>query len=277
MTYEAAEIVVATVICVAVCHSLVSFRLSTLHQAVETAGLTEILSSPGQYTMLAPTNQAFRYISRKHLAKLMKNPPKLRQVLLAFYIPYTSAGSISPNSWKTLPNYDRYCWHFIYHIHQQEASRQTHEKPSQITTGIAGILYTIYISRKHLAKLMKNPPKLRQVLLAFYIPYTSAGSISPNSWKTLPNYDRYCWHFIYHIHQQEASRQTHEKTLPNYDRYCWHLLYHINNQQRWHNVVKWLEVKNHLLSKSNSITRVIFIVRFPTHVITKSYVLLAIS
>ncbi|XP_041359331.1 transforming growth factor-beta-induced protein ig-h3-like isoform X2 [Gigantopelta aegis] len=56
-------------------------ELSILHQALETTGLTEILSSPGQYTMLAPTNQAFRYISRKRLAKLMKDPPKLRQIL----------------------------------------------------------------------------------------------------------------------------------------------------------------------------------------------------
>lgn len=57
--------------------------LSQFRQAIETAGLVELLeSSNGQLTVLAPTNDAFDTMERVQLNKLMSNPKLLKKHLL---------------------------------------------------------------------------------------------------------------------------------------------------------------------------------------------------
>jgi uncharacterized surface protein with fasciclin (FAS1) repeats len=54
----------------------------TLVNALEAAGLFEILKSPGPYTVFAPTDEAFAKIPEDTLASWMDNIPKLKQILM---------------------------------------------------------------------------------------------------------------------------------------------------------------------------------------------------
>ncbi|XP_071087717.1 transforming growth factor-beta-induced protein ig-h3-like [Haliotis cracherodii] len=56
-------------------------ELSTLRQAVETAGLSQLLSTPVQLTLLAPTNRAFDSMSQRNLDRLLTNPDRLKKFL----------------------------------------------------------------------------------------------------------------------------------------------------------------------------------------------------
>lgn len=57
------------------------WRLSELSRAVERAGLTDLLSEPGPYTLFAPTNEAFAALGQQEV-QLLSNPKVLRSVLL---------------------------------------------------------------------------------------------------------------------------------------------------------------------------------------------------
>ena len=57
-------------------------QFSTLLSLVKKAGLAETLSTPGAYTVFAPTNAAFAKVPKATLNALAKNPAQLKRVLL---------------------------------------------------------------------------------------------------------------------------------------------------------------------------------------------------
>ncbi len=59
----------------------------TLLQAVATAGLAETLSSPGSYTVFAPTDAAFAKLPEGTVEQLLANPEQLKAVLLYHVVP----------------------------------------------------------------------------------------------------------------------------------------------------------------------------------------------
>lgn len=56
-------------------------QLSTLNQLIARAGLTENLQTGGPFTVLAPSNDAFKDVPAKTLADLSQNPEKLKNLL----------------------------------------------------------------------------------------------------------------------------------------------------------------------------------------------------
>ncbi|MBL1178577.1 fasciclin domain-containing protein [Pantanalinema sp. GBBB05] len=62
-------------------------RFTTLISAVETAELTEILQSPGPFTILAPSDEAFARLPEGTIAELLQDIPKLQRVLLYHVLP----------------------------------------------------------------------------------------------------------------------------------------------------------------------------------------------
>jgi uncharacterized surface protein with fasciclin (FAS1) repeats len=56
-----------------------SFR--TLATVLEAAGLLDLLQSPGPYTVLAPTDEAFAKIPTNTIASWMEDIPKLKKIL----------------------------------------------------------------------------------------------------------------------------------------------------------------------------------------------------
>lgn len=53
----------------------------TLLTAVEAAGLLDILTSPGPYTVLAPTDEAFAKIPKETLDSWLQDTGKLKQII----------------------------------------------------------------------------------------------------------------------------------------------------------------------------------------------------
>lgn len=62
-------------------------QFKTLVKAVEAAGLSETLSSPGPFTVFAPTDEAFAKLPAGTLDALLKNPDALKSVLLQHVLP----------------------------------------------------------------------------------------------------------------------------------------------------------------------------------------------
>ncbi len=62
-------------------------NFSTLLAAVKAAGLVETLSSPGPFTVFAPTNAAFAKIPQDQLNALLNDPAQLKSVLLYHVVP----------------------------------------------------------------------------------------------------------------------------------------------------------------------------------------------
>jgi uncharacterized surface protein with fasciclin (FAS1) repeats len=58
-----------------------SERFETLMAAINTAELTELLSSGGPYLLLAPTNEAFAALPKDQLDALMADPEALAELL----------------------------------------------------------------------------------------------------------------------------------------------------------------------------------------------------
>ena len=58
-------------------------------QAIETAGLSDILVRRGRYTVLAPTDKAFSYLNQWRLDQLMNDPKRLKQVCFSVSILYS--------------------------------------------------------------------------------------------------------------------------------------------------------------------------------------------
>jgi transforming growth factor-beta-induced protein len=62
-------------------------QFKTLVKAVEAAGLVDTLSSPGPFTVFAPTDEAFAKLPAGALESLLKNPEALKSVLLFHVVP----------------------------------------------------------------------------------------------------------------------------------------------------------------------------------------------
>lgn len=62
-------------------------NFSTLLSAVQAAGLVGTLSSPGPYTVFAPTNAAFAKVPQDQLTALLNNREQLRALLLYHVVP----------------------------------------------------------------------------------------------------------------------------------------------------------------------------------------------
>jgi uncharacterized surface protein with fasciclin (FAS1) repeats len=60
---------------------------NTLVTAVKAADLVEVLSSPGPFTVFAPTDDAFDKLPEGTIAKLLKNKDKLKAVLTYHVVP----------------------------------------------------------------------------------------------------------------------------------------------------------------------------------------------
>lgn len=58
-----------------------SGSFKTLVTVIEAAGLLDLLQSPGPYTVLAPTDEAFAKISTNTLANWLEDLPKLKKIL----------------------------------------------------------------------------------------------------------------------------------------------------------------------------------------------------
>ena len=59
----------------------------TLVEAVQTAGLVDILKSEGPFTVFAPTDEAFAKVPRKTLEAALKDPEKLKSILTYHVVP----------------------------------------------------------------------------------------------------------------------------------------------------------------------------------------------
>jgi uncharacterized surface protein with fasciclin (FAS1) repeats len=62
-------------------------QFKTLVKAVKVAGLVETLSSPGPFTVFAPTDEAFAKLPAGTLDSLLKNPEALKSILLYHVVP----------------------------------------------------------------------------------------------------------------------------------------------------------------------------------------------
>lgn len=60
---------------------------NTLLKAIEAAGLTDTLRSEGPFTIFAPTDEAFAKLPAHTLEGLVKDAPKLKQILLYHVVP----------------------------------------------------------------------------------------------------------------------------------------------------------------------------------------------
>jgi len=58
-----------------------SGSFKTLLTVIEAAGLLELLQSPGPYTVLAPTDEAFAKIPTNTIASWLEDLPKLKKIL----------------------------------------------------------------------------------------------------------------------------------------------------------------------------------------------------
>lgn len=78
-------------------------EFKTLVKAAEAAGLVDTLTSPGPFTVFAPTDDAFAKLPDGALAGLLKNPDTLRAVLLNHVVPGSvmAADVVQLNSAKT--------------------------------------------------------------------------------------------------------------------------------------------------------------------------------
>lgn len=56
-------------------------QFKTLLTLIESADLLDLLQSPGPYTVLAPTDEAFAALPSNTIANLMEDIPKLKKIL----------------------------------------------------------------------------------------------------------------------------------------------------------------------------------------------------
>ena len=76
----------------------------TLVKAVQAAGLVDTLSSPGPFTVFAPTDEAFAKLPTGTVEGLLKDIPKLKSVLTYHVVPgrMMAADVVKQSSLKTV-------------------------------------------------------------------------------------------------------------------------------------------------------------------------------
>jgi len=62
-------------------------NFTTLVEAVKAAGLVDTLNSPGPFTVIAPTDEAFAKLPEGTVEALLKDIPKLKNILLYHVVP----------------------------------------------------------------------------------------------------------------------------------------------------------------------------------------------
>jgi uncharacterized surface protein with fasciclin (FAS1) repeats len=65
----------------------ISGKFNTLVAAVKAAGLVDTLKSPGPFTVFAPTDEAFAKLPAGTVEGLLKDIPKLKNILLFHVVP----------------------------------------------------------------------------------------------------------------------------------------------------------------------------------------------
>ena len=77
-------------------------QLSTLNGLVKQAGLADMLSTGGPYTVFAPTNEAFQAVPAKTMADLAADPARLKAVLSYHVLPVrVSQAEVKPGNAKS--------------------------------------------------------------------------------------------------------------------------------------------------------------------------------
>ncbi|HZP88921.1 MAG TPA: fasciclin domain-containing protein [Burkholderiales bacterium] len=78
-------------------------QFSTFLQALEAAGLTDMLKQPGQYTVFVPTDEAFAQLPAGKLDTLLKDRAQLKQLLAYHIVPQKKYGwDLRRDALKTL-------------------------------------------------------------------------------------------------------------------------------------------------------------------------------
>lgn len=94
----------------------------TLVAAVQAAGLVETLKGPGPYTVFAPTDEAFAKLPEGTVDSLLKDIPKLKNILLYHVVPgnLMAADVIKSKTLKTVQGQelkiDAARWHLHRHV-----------------------------------------------------------------------------------------------------------------------------------------------------------------
>lgn len=65
----------------------VSGNFTKLVEAMTTAGLVDTLKGPGPFTVFAPTDEAFERVPLALVARLLKDAPKSKNILLYHVVP----------------------------------------------------------------------------------------------------------------------------------------------------------------------------------------------
>jgi uncharacterized surface protein with fasciclin (FAS1) repeats len=97
-------------------------KFNTLVKAVQAAGLVDTLKGPGPYTVFAPTDEAFAKLPTGTVEALLKDVPKLKNILLYHVVPgkMMAADVVKVKTIKTVQGQeikiDAVRWHLHRHV-----------------------------------------------------------------------------------------------------------------------------------------------------------------
>jgi len=103
-------------------------NFKTLVAAVQAAGLVDTLKGPGPFTVFAPTDEAFEKLPKGTVDELIKDVPKLKNILLYHVVPgkVMAADVVKMKTAKTVQGQevkiDAARWHLHRHVKVNEAN-----------------------------------------------------------------------------------------------------------------------------------------------------------
>lgn len=104
-----------------------SGKFNTLVAAVKAAGLVDTLKGPGPFTVFAPTDEAFAKLPKGTVDSLLKDVPKLKNILLYHVVPgkLMAADVTKEKRLKTVQGEDLKIdaarWHLHRHVKVNDA------------------------------------------------------------------------------------------------------------------------------------------------------------
>ncbi len=104
-----------------------SGKFNTLVAAVKAAGLVDTLKGPGPFTVFAPTDDAFAKLPKGTVDSLLKDVPKLKNILLYHVVPgkMMAADVTKEKRLKTVQGEDLKIdaarWHLHRHVKVNDA------------------------------------------------------------------------------------------------------------------------------------------------------------
>ena len=110
------------------CSAVKAGTFNTLVAAVKAADLVDTLKGPGPYTVFAPTDEAFAKLPKGAVDDLLKNVPKLKNVLLYHVVPgkMMAADVTEEKRLKTVQGeelkIDAARWHLHRHVKVNDAN-----------------------------------------------------------------------------------------------------------------------------------------------------------